>query len=107
VAINNGEATVAPSEKTVLNGSYQPLSRPLFIYVNEKSAQRKEVKDFVNFYLKNGAKYARKVKYIPLPSSAYNLALRNFQKPKLRTVFGGKEAVGLRIDELLKREAQQ
>ncbi|MBF1988777.1 PstS family phosphate ABC transporter substrate-binding protein [Fischerella thermalis] len=107
VAINNGKATVAPSEQAVLNGSYQPLSRPIFIYVNAKSAQRKEVKDFVNFYLKNGAKYAREVKYIPLPSSAYNLALRHFQKPKLGTVFAGKEAVGLWIEQLLQREAQQ
>src|SRR5688500_14299158 len=57
---------VAPSMETVLDGSYQPLSRPIFIYVNKKSYDsRPEVKKFVEFYLKNGSDMAREVKYVP------------------------------------------
>src|SRR4051812_41485733 len=68
-------AAVEPSRETVENGSYYPLSRPIFIYVSEASAKRPEVADFVGFYLKNGAKLVPEVKYVPLPAKAYDMAL--------------------------------
>lgn len=100
-------ACVMPSEKTVMDGTYQPFSRPLFIYINEKSAKEKpEVREFVEFYLKNAAKIAKQVGYIPLPAKAYDMAMERFKKNQVGTVFGGTIEVGLTVEELLKREAK-
>ncbi len=99
---------VEPSVETVNNGTYQPLSRPIFIYVNADAAKNKpEVREFVEFYLKNGAKLAREVGYVDLPARAYELALKNFQAMKTGTVFGGHSEVGVRVETLLEREAKQ
>jgi phosphate transport system substrate-binding protein len=103
VAING----VLPSKQTVENGTYKPFSRPLFIYVSNKAASRPEVKEFVNFYLSNASKLASEVKYVPLPAQAYTIASGHFKNGKLGTVFGGQEAIGLKIEELLQREARQ
>lgn len=106
VAINNGKGPVQPSEQNVLNGTYQPLSRPIFIYVNAKSAQRPEVRQFVTYYLNNAPAIVKKVKYVPLPASAYKTILANFNRNRVGTVFGGKEAIGLTINQLLKMQPQ-
>jgi phosphate transport system substrate-binding protein len=103
-AIDNGKGPVAPSEKTVENGTYQPLSRPIFIYVNKKSAEKPEVKEFVEFYLKNASELVKQVKYVALPSSVYSVGLQRFHKGQTGTVFGGKPEVGVSIEELMKRE---
>jgi phosphate transport system substrate-binding protein len=105
VAIDAGKGPVTPSPQSVEDGTYQPLSRPIFIYVNAKSAEKPEVKKFVEFYLQNAPTLVKEVKYIPLPTNAYKTALVHFKNKKLGTVFGGEAAVGLKIDELLKREA--
>ncbi|MCX8034207.1 MAG: PstS family phosphate ABC transporter substrate-binding protein [Thermodesulfovibrio sp.] len=98
---------VLPSDKTVMDGSYQPLSRPLFIYINEKSAKEKpEVREFVDFYIKNASKIAKQVGYISLPAKAYEMAAERFKKMHVGTVFGGEPEVGLTVEELLKREAK-
>jgi phosphate transport system substrate-binding protein len=96
---------VSPSVATVKNGSYNPLSRPIFIYVNAGSAAKPEVAEFVNFYLKNGARFTTSAKYVALPNSAYPKIAGHFNSKRTGTVFGGKEAVGLRIEDLLAREA--
>lgn len=101
-----GKLGVLPSLKTVEDGSYQPLSRPIFIYVNAKSADKPEVKEFVEFYLKDGAKLAKEVKYVPLPAKAYEVTAEHFKSKKRGTVFGGESEVGLKIEDLLKREAK-
>jgi phosphate transport system substrate-binding protein len=106
VAIDGGKGPILPSAETVENGTYAPLSRPIFIYVNAKALGKPEVKEFVEFYLKNAAKLVKEVKYIPLPASAYRTALEHVNKKKLGTVFGGEAAVGLKIEDLLKREAK-
>ena len=64
VAIDNGDGLVTPSPDTVLDGSYAPLSRPLFIYVNVESMKRPEVKTFVKFYLDHAAEMADEVGYV-------------------------------------------
>ena len=97
---------VVPSLETVNNGSYQPLSRPIFIYVKEKSKARPEVREFVEFYLKNGGELAKEVGYVDLPAEAYELALENFRSGKLGTGFGGASEVGLKVEDLLKREGK-
>jgi phosphate transport system substrate-binding protein len=101
-----GRPAVSPSEATVLDGSYQPLSRPIFIYVNVKSLAKPEVREFAEFYMKNAARIAKEVKYVPLPAKAYTIGLDHLTKGKKGTVFGGKNEVGVRIDDLLAREAK-
>jgi phosphate transport system substrate-binding protein len=101
-----GKPAVAPSEASVLNGSYQPLSRPIFIYVSAKSLAKPEVKEFSEYYMKNAAKIAKEVKYVPLPSQAYTIGLDHLAKMKKGTVMGGRNEVGVRIEELLAREAK-
>jgi phosphate transport system substrate-binding protein len=58
--VNPKGKAVLPSMDNVLSGAYEPLSRPIFIYVSEKAYQRAEVKKFVEFYMKHGAKLSRK-----------------------------------------------
>lgn len=95
---------VTPSLQTVMDGTYSPLSRPLFIYINKASLSRPEVKEFVNYYLKNADKLTKQVKYVPLPANAYKLAQERFTKMKTGSMFGGEEKVGMKIEELLKLE---
>jgi phosphate transport system substrate-binding protein len=101
-----GKPAVPPSEATVLDGTYQPLSRPIFIYVNAKSLAKPEVREFAEYYMKNAAKIAKEVKYVPLPAQAYTIGLDHIAKGKKGTVMGGKNEVGIRIDDLLAREAK-
>jgi phosphate transport system substrate-binding protein len=79
VSVDGGKGPVAPSLETVKNGSYSPLSRPLFIYVNSTSVKRPEVVDFVNFYLENAADLSKEVGYIPLPVAEYDKAKAAFK----------------------------
>lgn len=102
-----GKPAVAPSEEAVINGTYQPLSRPIFIYVSAKSAQRPEVKEFVEFYLKNATALVKEVKYVPLSAADYQHALTNFGKTKTGTAFGGHSEVGVKISDLLAREPKE
>jgi phosphate transport system substrate-binding protein len=104
--VNDKGQAVEPSIETVLKGTYTPLARPIFIYVNAKSIAKPEVKEFVEYYMTNGAALAKEVKYVPLPDSAYKTALQHVQKGKKGTVFAGVAEVGVTIDELLKREAK-
>jgi phosphate transport system substrate-binding protein len=106
VAIDGGKGPVGPSLDAVIKGTYQPLSRPLFIYVRDTSAQRPEVRDFIQFYLTEGADLAKEVGYVPLPEKAYQLALKHFNDKKMGTVFGGIPEVGVTIENLLAREAK-
>jgi phosphate transport system substrate-binding protein len=101
-----GKPAVSPSEATVLDGTYQPLSRPIFIYVNAKSLAKPEVREFADYYMKTAAKIAKEVKYVPLPAKAYTIGLEHIAKMKKGTVMGGKNEVGIRIEDLLAREAK-
>ena len=99
-----GKPAVEPSFDNVVKGIYQPLARPIFIYVSVKALDLPEVREFAEYYMKNGAKLSKEVKYVPLPDRAYVTGLEHVQKRKLGTVFGGVAEVGVTIDELLKRE---
>ena len=107
VAIDGGKGAILPSEKTVMDGTYNPLSRPIFIYVNKKSAEKPDVKEFVEFYLKSASNLVKQVKYIPLPDRAYRLAEERFSKKVLGTLFGGEPKIGMRIEDLLKLEEKK
>ncbi len=97
---------VLPSKGTVESGDYYPLSRPIFIYVNEASSKRSEVMSFAQYYLKNASKLVPEVKYIALPAKAYEMGMEHLSKGKLGTMFGGHSEVGLKIEDLLKREGK-
>lgn len=97
---------VLPSRETVENGSYNPLSRPIFIYVSQKALSKPEVKEYTQFFMKNAPALVPSVQYVPLPAKAYEQAKKNLDSVKLGTVFGGHSEVGLTIEELLKREAK-
>lgn len=94
---------VLPTEKTVMDGSYYPLSRPLFIYVNAKAAERPEVRKFVEFHLRHAEKLVKDVRYVPLPARVYKLAEDRFRKGTTGTMFVGEAVVGVRIEDLLKK----
>ena len=104
--VNEKGQPVEPSMEAVLKGTYSPLARPIFIYVNAKSLAKPEVKEFVEYYMKNGAKLAKEVKYVPLPDSAYTAGWEHVVKGKKGTVFGGVAEIGVTIEELLTREAK-
>ena len=106
VPIDGGKGPVAPSPETVENGTYSPMSRPIFIYVNAKSLEKPEVAEFVEFYLANAAVLTKEVKYVALPAKAYQTASAHVKARKLGTVFGGEAEVGLKIEDLLSREAK-
>lgn len=106
IKVNDKSAAVTPSIKTTNNGTYQPLSRPLFIYVNVKSLDKPEVKEFVEYYLKHAGQLAKEVGYVDLPAGAYDLARKNFNSKKTGTGFGGIAEVGVSVEELLTREGK-
>ena len=101
---NKVQEPVMPSPENVIAGTYNPLSRPLFIYVNRKSLDKPAVKEFVEFYLKNVSTLAKEVKYVPLTETAYQMAMDRLRTLKTGTGFGGIPEVGLPVEEILKRE---
>jgi phosphate transport system substrate-binding protein len=102
---DNGKGPVAPSLETVMNTTYQPLSRPLFIYVRKEALNRPEVAAFIDFYLRNAANLSKEVGYIPLPRRAYQLAQRRVEKRVTGSIFGGGGSqVGVSIEALLAKE---
>ena len=106
VIASAGKPAVGPSMETVVNGTYQPLARPIFIYVNTKSAERPEIKEFVEYYMKNGEKLTQEVKYVALPAKAYAYNVDQFAKMAKGTKFGGENKVGMTIEDLMKLEAK-
>jgi phosphate transport system substrate-binding protein len=100
----NGDGPIAPSAETVRNGTYQPLSRPLFIYVARKAADRPEVQKFVDTFF-TSADLMREVGYVELTPQIYDLARAHFNDRKVGTAFGsGGSQVGMTLEALLARE---
>src|SRR5687768_9451411 len=106
VPIDGGKGPVAPSLENVTNGTYNPLSRPLFIYVKDTALKRPEVQEFVQFMMTEGTELVAEVGYLPLPKQAYDLAWKHVQAGKLGSVFGGVPEIGVTIDDLLAREGK-
>jgi phosphate transport system substrate-binding protein len=100
----NGDGPITPAAETVRNGTYQPLSRPLFIYVARKAADRPEVQRFVDMYF-TSASLMREVGYVELTPEIYQLAQQHFTARKTGTAFGaGGSQVGLTLEALLAKE---
>lgn len=107
VPVDGGDGPVPLSVETVSDTSYQPLSRPVFIYVRRESAERLEVQEFVRFYLDQGPIYVSEVGFVPLPQGAYRLVLERFEGRVIGSIFGGEGSqVGVTVEELLARESQ-
>lgn len=107
VAIDNGrgKGAVAPSREAVEQAQYQPLSRPLFIYINlPKSQQNQVLQDFVTFYMDNVERTVQTVGYIPLPAEAYDIGKVHLYKGELGTAYDGKPQPYLTIREVLQKE---
>ena len=105
---DNGKGPVGATIETVKNATYQPLARPLFIYVALKSADRPEVKGFVDYYFAKGEALVKEVGYVPLTAEGYQLAKAHFDKRAAGTIFGeGGSQVGVTIEQLLARERSQ
>ena len=104
---DNGDGPILPSIETVKGGTYQPLSRPVFIYVSTKALDRPEVLKFVEFYLTEGGALAEEVGYVPLGERGYQLVGDHFKARKTGSVFehAGSQ-VGLSIEQLLARESK-
>jgi len=101
---DNGDGPISPSFETVRNGTYQPLSRPLFIYVARKSADRPEVQRFVESYFSQ-PELMREVGYVELTSQIYELAKAHYAERKVGTAFGsGGSQVGMTLEALLSRQ---
>ncbi len=101
----NGDGPIVPSMETVMNSTYQPLARPIFIYVRKDAMARDEIKKFVEFYLKNAPALVEEVGYIPLQPESYEAAIGRFQKGTTGSVFGKAGAtVGVKMADLLRME---
>jgi len=87
VAIDGGKGPVAPTEITINNGTYAPLSRPVFIYVRPDALDRKEVRAFVDFYIESAPMLATEVGYIPLPDSVYAGAKQRVESREIGTAY--------------------
>lgn len=106
LAVDNGKGAIEPSQQAVHKNQYQPLSRPLFIYVNPNSPQKHYVYQFVNFYLQKAPKASNSVGYVSLPDQIYQIGIAHLNKGKVGTVFAGEAQLDLTIGQLLQKQKQ-
>lgn len=107
LGIDSGKGVVLPSRETVVNSQYQPLARPLFIYVNGEKAQKsRALQEFVEYYLDNAESIVKEVGYIPLTDEHYHLAKVTFFNGEVGTVFGGQSQFDVTLAELLRQKAK-
>jgi phosphate transport system substrate-binding protein len=94
VAVDSGQGCVVPGPETVADNSYQPLSRPMFVYVSRSAAARPEAKAFARFCVDPAhASYVRDVGYVPLPPVTLLAAARRLDSGMTGSIFGGRGSV--------------
>jgi len=104
LAVDSSSGPIEPSPETVVTAEYQPLSRPLFIYVNfESTRTNPAVNDLVQFYLENAPETVDEVGYVPLTEEGYHIAWINFQEGEVGSAFDGMPQPNLTIAELLRK----
>lgn len=107
VAIDSGDGAVLPSRETVEQAQYQPLARPLFVYVNAAAARENDaLVRFTEFYLENAPEVVSEVGYVPLPEEAYQINEVTFYRGEVGTVFEGQSQFNVTIPELLRKQAR-
>jgi len=99
---NETSKAIAPAKESIEGGKYQPLSRPLFIYVADRAMQRPEVQAFTEFYLSNAKSLSAEVNYISLPDQAYAAAKEIVNKQRYGTVFNGETKSGVKVNDIFK-----
>ena len=107
IAVDSGAGAILPSVETVEQAQYQPLARPLFIYVNAAAARENEaLVRFTEFYLENAPEVISEVGYVPLPDEAYQINEVTFYRGEVGTVFDGQSQFNVTIPELLRKQAR-
>ncbi len=101
---DDGDGPVAPSPATVVDGTYQPLSRPLFIYASVVALERPEVDVAVDFYLAQASTLAPAVGYVALPAPVGELVRKRYRARRTGTVFEGGSRIGVTLEKLLASE---
>lgn len=106
VGVDGGDGCVEPNDETVATGAYQPLSRPIFIYVNrERIDQKDEISSFVSFYLEHAGELVAEVGYIPLTEAIYELAQERYDQRVTGSIYEGLgSTVGVSLEGLLAME---
>jgi phosphate transport system substrate-binding protein len=99
-----GKGPVYPTDSTVREGVYAPLSRPEFIYINAGSANSQVVQEFVRFYMQHAAALVKEVGYVPLPAEAYSLSYQRFLNKNLGSMFTNRSTVGADLVKLMKED---
>jgi phosphate transport system substrate-binding protein len=102
IVADSGAEAVAPTKETISGGTYQPLTRPLFLYVSKQAADHEAVSEFVEFFLTEGAPFVDETGYVSLPARAYELALERFAERATGSAFEGGAQIGVTAEELLK-----
>lgn len=100
LAVDPGDGPVTPSEQTIADGSYKPLSRPLFIYVSKKATERPEVEALVRFTLDNVAALAAEVGYVALPDAVYAAAKVRYEGKVVGSAITGRDAKGKTLEQI-------
>jgi phosphate transport system substrate-binding protein len=100
IARTAGAPAVTPTPQTLANGQYQPLSRPLFLYVSMKALEKPGVGAFAEFYLRRSARAARNLNYAALTDRAYQLALERLRKRVAGSAWNGTVPVGMTVETL-------
>jgi len=100
----NGKGGIMPSVDNVIKSTYQPLARPLFIYVKTNAMTRPEVQQFVRFYLQNGTDLSKQVGYVPLQGSIYALSQKRFDKGMTGSMFTGGSQAGINLESLMTKQ---
>ncbi len=99
---DNGEGCIKPSIDAVDNSTYQPLARPIFIYVARSSLDRPEVLNFLQFYLSTtNRQYVSEVGYVPISEKVYEKVQKRLENKTTGSVFKGGSTVGVKLDEVL------
>ena len=102
-SIDGGSGCITPTDETINNGTYAPLSRPLFIYVTADALNQPHVRAFVEFYLDSANRQlVSETGYIPFPDTIYGLALTKFQNGATGAAFGGDARLSGTVEEVLR-----
>ncbi|MBE9062343.1 PstS family phosphate ABC transporter substrate-binding protein [cf. Phormidesmis sp. LEGE 11477] len=106
LAIDNGQQSSQPTIEAVKDSTYQPLTRPLLLYVDAEALETKpELQSFVQFYLKSVQDWVPFVGYVPLEKETYKLVSERFEQQEIGTVYGGEVESELSIEERLQQES--
>ena len=101
IGVDNGNGPVYPSDSTVNDGRYAPLSRPEFIYVNAASASNQVIKDFIQFYINAAPALVKEVGYVPLSPEIYQMGYQRVINNRQGSMFVNTTTVGADLKKLM------